>query len=158
MRPIIERVFFGTRGKAKLAAAASSVSSALTTRDIENYYLRVIVSCLRRMLVHEEDLEVGVKRTGTDPASGLSSFAGYVRILRWDPVVTPVLLQNLPVIDARIRKVVGASILLEQTHFAGLWFQAGSGTVGSPTSLLGLPAELKYESRPAPVSGSGGAA
>jgi hypothetical protein len=148
MQPIIERVFFPGRRRAR-QAAASSVSSALTTRDIENYYLRVIGNCLRRMLVQDDDVEVRVRRAGTAP-SGLTSFAAYVRILRWDPIVTPVLLQNLPVIDARIRKVVSASVLLEHTHFDGLWVQASSAK-GSPTSLLGLPAELKYQSGPVPA-------
>lgn len=147
MKPIFERVLFPSRRKARRPGASSSVSSTLTTRDIETYYLRVIANCLKRMLIKEEDVQIGVKRTGTGP-SGLSSFAGYVRVLRWDPVVTPVVLQNLPVIDARIRKVVSASVLLEHTQFDGLWFQASSSTQGSPTSLLGLPAELKYQSRP----------
>ena len=110
----------------------------------------MIGNCLKRMLVKDEDVQIGVKRTGTGP-SGLTSFAGYVRILRWDPVVTPVVLQNLPVIDARIRKVVSASVLLEHTQFDGLWFQASSSTKGSPTSLLGLPAELRYQSGPGPL-------
>ncbi|HEY0883921.1 MAG TPA: hypothetical protein VGE20_01485 [Ramlibacter sp.] len=147
MKPIFQRVLFGNRRKGRAPGASSSVSSTLTTRDIETYYLRVIGNCLKRMLIKEEDVQIGVRRTGT-AASGLSSFAGYVRVLRWDPVVTPVVLQNLPVIDARIRKVVSASVLLEHTQFDGLWVQASSGTQGSPTSLLGLPAELKYQSRP----------
>ena len=62
------------------------------------------------------------------------------------------LLQNLPVIDARVRKVVNASVILEGTHFAGLWFQAGSGTEGAPKSLLGLPCELIHQ----PGAPSGG--
>lgn len=147
MKPIFERVLFGNRRKARPRGASSSVSSTLTTRDIEAYYLRVIGNCLKRMLIKEEDVQIGVRRTGIGP-SGLSAFAGYVRVLRWDPVVTPVVLQNLPVIDARIRKVVSASVLLEHTQFDGLWVQASSSTQGSPTSLLGLPAELKYQSRP----------
>jgi len=146
MKPILERVLFRNRRQPR-PPGTSSVNSTLTSRDIETYYLRVIGNCLKRLLVKEEDIQIGVKRTGTAP-SGLSSFAGYVRILRWDPVVTPVLLQNLPVIDARIRKVVTASVLLEHTHFDGLWFQATSSTQGSPTSLLGLPAELRYQSKP----------
>jgi len=146
MKPILERVLFRNRRQAR-PPGTSSVNSTLTSRDIETYYLRVIGNCLKRLLVKDEDVQIGVKRTGTAP-SGLTSFAGYVRILRWDPVVTPVLLQNLPVIDARIRKVVTASVLLEHTHFDGLWFQATASTQGSPTSLLGVPAELRYQSKP----------
>ncbi len=147
MKPILDRVLFRNRPKIRVPGASSSVSSALTTRDIETYYLRVIGNCLKRMLIKEEDVFIRVRRTGTAP-SGLSSFAGFVQVLRWDPVVTPVVLQNLPVIDARIRKVVSASVLLEHTHFEGLWFQATSSTQGSPTSLLGMPTELRYESAP----------
>jgi hypothetical protein len=143
MQHIIERVLFRGRRNPPRTPAPSNVSSSLTNRDIENYYFRVVFSCLRRMLIREEDVEVTIRRAGT-ARSGLSVFAGYVQILRWDPLATPVLLQNLPVMDARIRKVVSASVLLEHTEFAGLWFQATSSTQGSPTSLLGMPTELRY--------------
>src|SRR6185369_11871940 len=113
---------------------------------IENYYLKIIAECLRRMLVPADAIEIGVRRSGTGP-TGLTSFAGYVRILKWDAVLTPVLLQNMPVIDARIRKVVDASVILEHTHFAGLWFQATTATEGAPRQLLGMPAELTSERR-----------
>ncbi len=68
-----------------------------------------------------------------------------MRVVRWDPVVTPVLLQNMPVIDARVRKLVDASVILEHTHFAGLWFQAASTTEGAPSKLAGLPAEMIHQ-------------
>lgn len=127
-----------------MKGSASAVSSELSHSDIENYYLRVIVDCLRRMLVPVDSIEVGVKRSGCGPA-GVPAFAGYVRITKWDPVVTPVLLQNMSVIDARIRKVADASVILEHTHFTGLWFQATSDTEGSPKALLGLPCELIHQ-------------
>ena len=125
------------------------MSSELTTGDIESYYLKVIVDCLRRMLVPPDSIEVGVKRAGTGPG-GVIAFAGYVRIRRWDAVLTPVLLQNLPIIDARIRKVVAASVLLEGTHFAGVWFQATSNTKDAPKELMGMPAELVHQPGGAP--------
>lgn len=138
MRAIIHRVF--SRGSGATASRLGE-SSELTSSDIENYYLRVIFDCLRRMLVPADAVEVAVRRSGTG-ASGLPAYAGYVRLLRWDPVLMPVLLQNLPVIDGRVRKVVAASVILEHTHFAGLWFQATSVTPGAPKGLVGLPAEL----------------
>ena len=138
MKRLIERVF----GKDEQAPARPSVmTSELTHSDIESYYSKIIADCLRRLLVPADCLEIGIKRTGTGP-DGLTAFAGYVRILRWDPVMMPVLLQNLPVIDARIRKVVTASVILEHTHFDGLWFQATARTEDAPTALVGLPAEL----------------
>jgi len=139
MKRLIDRVF--SRRRPGAPAHNSAVSSQLTNSDIENYYLKVIAECLRRMLVPAESIEIAVRRTGTGP-NGLTAFAGYVRILRWDPVLTPVLLQNMPVIDARIRKVVDASVILEHTHFAGIWFQATEGAVNAPKTLLGLPAEI----------------
>ncbi|HSV33906.1 MAG TPA: hypothetical protein VLI46_00045 [Ramlibacter sp.] len=153
MKKIISRVFSRKEAPSGPSPAPhSAVSSELTNSDIETYYLRIIIDCLRRMLVPVESIEVGVKRSGTGP-TGLTAFAGYVRILKWDPVVTPVLLQNMPVIDARIRKVVRASVILEHTHFTGLWFQATSSTEGSPKALLGLPAELIHQpgGTPAPA-------
>ena len=142
MRSIIQRVLSGKKDpRSPAQASPSHLSSELTSGDIENYYMRVIVDCLKRLLVPSDSVEVGVKRSGTGP-SGLAAYAGYVRLLRWDPVLTPVILQNLPVIDARIRKVVDASVILEHTHFVGLWFQATSGVPGAPQSLVGMPAEL----------------
>jgi len=138
MKRIIGRVL--ARRDGQPAKPQSALSSELTNSDIENYYLRIIVDLMRRMLVPADSVEIGVRRSGTGP-NGLTSFAGYVRILRWEPIM-PVLLQNLPVIDGRIRKVVAASVILEHTHFAGIWFQAASTTEGAPQMLVGMPAEL----------------
>lgn len=144
MKTMISRVFSRKGELPPVKASPSAVSSELSHSDIENYYLRIIVDCLRRMLVPVDSIEVGVKRSGSGPA-GVPAFAGYVRITKWDPVVTPVLLQNMSVVDARIRKVADASVILEHTHFTGLWFQATSDTEGSPKALLGLPCELVHQ-------------
>ena len=148
MKTIIDRVF-PRKDDAEAAPQHSNVSSELTTRDIEAYYLRVIADVLRRLLVPVDSIELGVKRSGAGP-KGLMAFAGYVRIVRWDPVLMPVLLQNLPVIDARIRKVVAASVILEHTHFVGLWVQATSKAEGAPQQLVGMPAELVIQPAPNP--------
>ena len=92
-------------------------------------------------------VEIGIRRSGTGPKCFVA-FAAYIRILRWDPIM-PVLLQNLPVIDGKIRKVVAASVILEHTHFEGLWFQAQCTTEGAPEDLVGMPAELLRHPRPA---------
>jgi hypothetical protein len=147
MKAIIQRVF--SKKEAPVHApdapvAISVVSSELTTGDIENYYFRIISDGLRRMLVPADSIEIKVRRAGKS-STGLIAFAGYVRVLKWDPALTPVLLQNMPVIDARIRKVADASVILEGTHFAGLWFQATSGVEGVPKALLGMPCELVHQ-------------
>ncbi|MCM2251027.1 MAG: hypothetical protein NDJ19_01580 [Ramlibacter sp.] len=141
MKAMISRVFSRSGRPEPPVAGHSTVSSELSIGDIEKYYLSIIVDGIRRMLLPLDSFQVHVRRS-TQTTSGRESFAGYVRILRWDAVCTPVLLQNLPVIDGRVRKVVKASVLLEGTHFAGLWFQAGSDCVGAPKSLMGLPCEL----------------
>lgn len=141
MRELISRVFSRSGRSEPPVAGHSTVSSELSISDIEKYYLSIIVDGMRRMLLPLDSFQVHVRRSA-QATSGRASFAGYVRILRWDAVCTPVLLQNLPVIDGRVRKVVKASVLLEGTHFAGLWFQAGSDCEGAPQSLLGLPCEL----------------
>ena len=139
MRALMSRVF-----RAPLADPGSSAadSSELTVGDIENYYAKVIRDCLSRMLVPAESVDIRVRRVASvDAGIGV---AGYVRILDWDPVLTPVVLQNLPVLDRRVRKVVEASVILEGTHFAGLWFQATAEAIGSPDTLVGLPSELVH--------------
>ena len=55
MKAIIQRVF-SRRGSASAPAPHSAVSSELTTGDIENYYLRIIVDGLRRMLVAADSI------------------------------------------------------------------------------------------------------
>ena len=132
------------RDAPRAPAPASVVSSELTTSDIETYYLRVIVDVLRRLLVPADSVEIGVKRTASGH-DGLPAFSGYVRILRWDPIM-PVLLQNLPVIDGRVRRIVAASVILEHTHFQGLWVQAASTIEAAPESLVGMPTELIRQS------------
>ena len=144
MKAIIHRVFAKKEEPRHPPGHHSALSSELTTSDIENYYLKVIVECLRRMLLPLDSFEVRIRRAANGP-TGLSGFAAYVRILKWDSVVTPVLLQNLPVVDARVRKLVKASVLLEATHFAGLWVQASSAAKGCPDALLGLPCELVHQ-------------
>lgn len=144
MMGIISRVFSMTGRVGHSRAPTSTVSSEFTDRDIEKYYHSIISDSLKRMLVPAEDVEVIVRRARVN-RYGLSSFAAYVRILRWHPVTSPVLLQNIPVIDARIRRVIEASVILEQTHFSGLWFQVSSNAEGCPTSLLGLPCELVHQ-------------
>jgi hypothetical protein len=144
MKSLIDRVFAKKDQPPLPPPVHSGVSSELTTGDIESYYLRIITECIRRLLVQSDAVEIGVKRAGVGP-EGLSAFAGYVRILRWDKVMTPVLLQNMPVIDARIRKVVAASVILEHTHFAGLWFQACADAQGAPDTLVGMPSGLVHQ-------------
>ncbi len=149
MKTIIQRVL----GKQEPGSGPghSALSSEMTTRDIEEYYFRIISECLRRLLVKPDSVEIRVKRAGYGPG-GMPGYAGCVRVLRWDPVVTPVLLQNMPVVDARVRQLVDASVILEHTHFAGLWFQASSSTEGAPRSLAGVPAEVVHQpARPATV-------
>jgi hypothetical protein len=142
MKAMISRVF--SRIGSAAGATNSIVSSGLCTGDIESYYANIVVECLRRMLVPRDSIDVRIKRLGKGP-DGLAGFAGYVRILKWDPVVMPLLLQNLPVIDARVRKVVKDSAILEGTHYAGLWFQAGSSVEGAPKVLIGVPVQPTHQ-------------
>ncbi|MES2939972.1 MAG: hypothetical protein V4864_20005 [Pseudomonadota bacterium] len=154
MKSILNRLFGKRRTPSPLAGDASALSSELSHGDIENYYLRIIMDCLRRLMVPVDSVSVGVKPVGRGP-TGLPAFAGYLRIVRWDSVLAPVLLQNLPVIDARVRKVVEASVILEHTHFDGLWVQAHSATPGAPNALVGMPTEMVRQ--PSAGEGRGGA-
>ena len=147
MKKMIRQVFSRKDETPPPGPQHSALSSEMSSGDIEEYYFRIISECLRRLLVAADSVEIRIRRAGTS-ASGLPGYAGCVRVLRWDPVVTPVLLQNLPVVDARVRKLANASVILEHTHFAGLWFQATSDTPGAPRSLAGLPAEMVHQARP----------
>lgn len=144
MVSILGRLFSRRKQPPAISGEAAALSSELSHSDIEIYYLRIIMDCLRRLMVPADSVSVGVKPVGRGP-TGLPAYAGYLRLLRWDPVLAPVLLQNLPVVDARVRRVVAASVILEHTHFDGIWVQASGTTPGAPTALVGMPAELKRE-------------
>jgi hypothetical protein len=139
MVSIIDRVFSRERRE-----RAVFVSSELMSSDLEQYYQRIVSDCFKRMLVPPDAVEVEVRHSGTAP-SGLPAYSAYVRLLRWDPALTPVILQNLPVIDGRVRSLANASVLLEHTHFAGVWIQAASTTPGAPRTLVGMAAELSVQ-------------
>lgn len=144
MKRLMNRVFPRRASPHAAPLRQSTLSSELTTSDVEEYYLRIISECLRRLLVPADMVEIKVKRTRMS-AEGLPGYAGCVRVVRWDPVATPVLLQNMPVVDARVRQLADASVILENTHFAGLWFQATSSAQGAPRVLTGFPAEVMHQ-------------
>jgi hypothetical protein len=156
MKSMFSRVFSKKDARHQpVLPASSALTSELSTGDLENYYARIILDCLGRMMVPLGSIDVTVQRAERDPASGpdqLPAFAGFVRILKWDPLAMPVLLQNMPIIDGRIRKIASASVILEHTQFAGMWFQASSSTEGSPKALLGLPLEMTQRPRIGPVA------
>jgi hypothetical protein len=138
---IIRRVFSRKEEPPTGPAPISSLSSELTSSDIENYYFRMVNDCLRRFLIPADAVRVEVRREGLGP-QGFPAYATLVRLLRWDPVVSPVLLQNAPVVEARVRKSAAASVVLKHTHFAGMWIHASSELDGAPQVYAGLPAAL----------------
>jgi len=145
-RGFIERAF----PRLQATEAWPDVASGLNQADVESCYLSIIGHCMQRLLEPKSNIDVKVQRTGI-AANGLPSFSGYIRILSWDPELTPAILQNIPVIDARVRDVAAASVILQHTDFAGLWFQASSKTAGSPKVLMGLPAQVyQWQSGPRP--------
>jgi len=149
-RSFIERVFPRVQCAGTLPHWPPDISSGLSESDIENCYLSIIGHCMQRLLVPKSSIDVKVQRTGI-ASNGLTSFSGYIRVLRWDPVLTPVILQNIPVIEARVRDVAAASVMLQHTDFSGLWFQASSNIVGSPKVLMGLPAQVfQWQGGPRP--------
>lgn len=140
---VVKKMLGRMLGRTHSPPGPLGLSSEMSRTDIEDYYLRIITESLRRLLVAPDSVDVLIKRSGRGP-NGEAGYAGCVRIVRWDPVVTPVLLQNMPVVDARVRRLAEASVILEHTYFAGMWFQA-SRAEGAPTSLTGIPAELLHQ-------------
>lgn len=147
MKSILSRLFGKSAPRSLAGTDMVALSSELSYSDIESYYLSIIMDCLRRLLVPADSISVRVRSVGRGPA-GTPAFAGYLNLVRWDPVA-PVLLQNLPVIDARVRKLAEASVILEHTHFDGLWVRANASMPGAPRALAGMPAELVRQ----PVTG-----
>lgn len=108
----------------------------LVDEDLITYdWARLIERSLERLGIADDSVSVEMRVTGYLP-KGLPCYSGFIKIVRWMPQVTPVLLLNLPLIDERIRKDIQALDQGRQAHFAGLWVHASAHMRDAPPSLM----------------------
>lgn len=89
---------------------------------LETEYQRVIDYQLRRWGVPESCASVEVRQIGQD-SRGRQSFVGVVRLSVWDRKAAIRLMLGLPLLQARVDRIVRALWLAEVSKFEGLWLQ-----------------------------------
>ena len=108
----------------------------LIDEDLITYdWARIIERGLVRLGMAEDSVAVEMRITGYLP-KGLPCYSGFIKIVRWMPEVTPILLLNLPLIDERIRKDIQALDQHKQAHFAGLWIHASAHMRDAPPAFM----------------------
>lgn len=108
----------------------------LVDEDLITYdWARLIERSLERLGIADDSVSIEMRVTGYLP-KGLPCYSGFIKIVRWMPQVTPVLLLNLPLIDERIRKDIQALDQGKQAHFAGLWVHASAHMRDAPPSFM----------------------
>jgi hypothetical protein len=123
-------------------------SSDFHVEDIAAEYVGIIRKCFTALLVPLSHVEIDVRELGTTP-EGRISYAAFVRMTRWDPQISPLVLVNSPVMERSIRKMVSRhAALASHSQFIGLWLRTPSQLEGAPScavrefsiSLPALPA------------------
>lgn len=107
---------------AQLAMAPEDTSFA-PPEGLEVEYHDLIAAQLRRLDIQESCVTVDVRRLGKG-SHGFDVLVAMVRLHRWDRTSGLRLLVGLPMIEARVRKLVRGTWLADYSHFGGLWLHA----------------------------------
>ena len=98
---------------------------------LEVEYHGLIANQLRRMGVSPDSISIEVRPIGKGP-HGFDVLVGMVRLQRWDRVSALRVLVGLPLLEAKVRKMVRATWLADFSHFGGLWLHASEQVHASP--------------------------
>ncbi len=101
------------------------IDSEMIPSSISEDYETLIMECFVIMGVANDQIRVSVRPVGVNPA-GLDVYAGFVKVVRWDPLVIE-MLSRMPMIEKRIDRRVRQSNLLRYSGFSGLWFRSPAG-------------------------------
>lgn len=133
----------------KLFARESRVPDSVPGRDPESQcqdasgegleveYKQLVNAQLRRSGISPACARVEVRKLGRAP-DGFDVFVGMVRLHRWERSSALRLLVGLPLLEARVRRVVRSTWLADYSHFGGLWLHASEQLQSTPA-----PAELR---------------
>lgn len=121
---------------------------------LEVEYQTLIATQFRRLGITTSSTTIEVRTIGHD-AQGHDILVGMVRLHQWERVSALRLLLGLPVLEARIRKLVRATWLADYSHFGGLWLHASEQLYGASGAqeLRGLIRSLTPWPSPAPATG-----
>lgn len=98
---------------------------------LEVEYHSLIGTQLRRMGVAPQSISIEVRRIGKGP-HGFDVLVGLVRLQQWDRISALRVLVGLPLLEAKVRKVVRGSWLADFSYFGGLWLHASEHVHTAP--------------------------
>lgn len=132
--------------------------SSPSGHGLEVEYQALIATQFRRLGITSSSTTIEVRTVGHG-AHGHDILVGMVRLHQWERVSALRLLLGLPVLEARIRKLVRATWLADYSHFGGLWLHASEQLHTTPGAqeLRGLIRSLTPgPSQPHPESKASG--
>jgi hypothetical protein len=97
--------------------------SAPRGEGLEIEYQGLIADQFRRWGIEPGVVTVEVQLFGRAP-DGFNVFVGMVRLTRWDRASALRVLIGLPLLEAKVRKLVRGTWLADFSHFGGLWLHA----------------------------------
>jgi hypothetical protein len=133
----------------------TEVDSAPRGHNLEAEYEALITSQCVRWGILENSITVEVRRLGRTN-SGLDIYGGMMRLTRWQRDSALRVLLGLPLLEAKIRKMVRSLWLGEVSHFGGLWLHASEQLQATEamTELRQLILQLTHDPSPAGDSGA----
>lgn len=126
---------------------------------LEVEYQGIIATQFRRWGIETGCITVEVRQIGRAP-DGYDVFVGMVRLNEWRRESALRVLLGLPLLEAKVRKMVRGTWLADVSHFGGLWLHASeqlhaTGQLGELRELL---VQVAPPSRRATAGHSGDAA
>lgn len=97
---------------------------------LEVEYQSLIATQFRRWGISPECVTIEVRQIGRAP-DGFEVFVGMVRLHRWERISGLRVLLGLPLLEAKVRKMVRGTWMGDFSHFAGLWLHASEQLSGS---------------------------
>ncbi|MCG2593093.1 hypothetical protein LZ009_09900 [Ramlibacter sp. XY19] len=128
----------------------TEVDSAPRGHNLEAEYEALITTQCVRWGIDEKSITLEVRRLGRTN-SGLDIYGCMMRLTRWQRDSALRVLLGLPLLEAKIRKMVRSLWLGEVSHFGGLWLHASEQLTSTEAmaELRLLILQLTHDPEPA---------
>jgi hypothetical protein len=128
----------------------TELDSAPRGHNLEAEYETLIVSQCTRWGIDATGITVEVRRLGRTNG-GLDIYGGMMRLTHWQRDSALRVLLGLPLLEARIRKMVRSVWFGEVSHFGGLWLHASEQLTSTEAmaELRQLILQLTHDPEPA---------
>ena len=118
------------RGQRQQAPDSDYHPSDRRGEGLEVEYQTLIATQFRRWGISTSCVTIEVRQIGRAP-DGFDVFVGMVRLAKWERPSALRVLVGLPLLEAKVRKMVRASWLADFSHFGGLWLHASEQLHGT---------------------------